>query len=58
MTAVKRYLAHIKQAFPDLEIKQVSENNEGLVNDVVIVNGNRVFRFPKHDWAFGGKREH
>jgi aminoglycoside 2''-phosphotransferase len=32
---------------PDLEIKQFEMNNEGLINDVVIVNRMYVFRFAK-----------
>jgi len=32
---------------PDLEIQQFEINNDGLVNDVAIVNGKYVFRFAK-----------
>ncbi|MFH1372739.1 MAG: phosphotransferase [bacterium] len=32
---------------PDLEIERFEINNEGLINDVVIVNGMYVFRFAK-----------
>jgi len=27
-----------------------------LVNDVFIVNGRRVFRFPKYDWVYEDMR--
>lgn len=44
-------LLRIQNAFPDLEIHTVEENYEGLVNDVIVINGERVCRFAKGDWA-------
>jgi aminoglycoside 2''-phosphotransferase len=46
-----RYRARIRECFPELVISALEMNTEGLVNDVVIVNGERVFRFPKAEWA-------
>ena len=38
--------------FPDLVIDSVERNQDGLVNDILIINGELVFRFPKNDiWA-------
>jgi hypothetical protein len=37
----------VRVIMPDLEIKQFEINQEGLVNDVVIVNEQFVFRFAK-----------
>ncbi len=45
------YLQRIRALAPGLDLDQVTVNNEGLVNDVVIVNHEWVFRFPKADWA-------
>jgi aminoglycoside 2''-phosphotransferase len=39
----------IKEIFPDLEIKSIRENREGLINEVYIVNEDLVFRFPKNN---------
>ena len=44
-------LERIRAAFPDLALTDLHVNRDGLANDVVIVGGARVFRFPKHDWA-------
>ena len=45
------YLQQISLSEPELTIQTTDFNGEGLVNDVLIINGRRVFRFPKHDWA-------
>ncbi len=45
------YLERIQEFFPDLTTTSIRVNNDGLVNDVVIINDEVVFRFPKHDWA-------
>lgn len=44
-------LNRIQAAFPDLEIQHVEENYEGLVNDVILINHERVCRFAKGEWA-------
>ena len=52
MTETKRlpaYQAVIDQHLPALEIVSLRVNDEGLVNDVVILNEEWVFRFPKGD---------
>jgi aminoglycoside 2''-phosphotransferase len=41
----------IHQIMPDLGIVDVEVHREGLVNDVVIVNRQWVFRFTKTDWG-------
>src|SRR5262245_58206753 len=51
MDVPERYLDLIRSRFPDLASAPVEFNGEGLEHDVVIVNRQRVFRFPKHDWA-------
>ena len=51
------YRQEIARVEPDLVLESVEINNEGLVNDVLIVNGRRVFRFPKHDWAIDHLRQ-
>jgi aminoglycoside 2''-phosphotransferase len=39
----------ITEIRPDLAIEQIELNQDGLINDVVIVNGELVFRFAKTD---------
>jgi aminoglycoside 2''-phosphotransferase len=51
MAELTSHLARIRAAFPDLSLSQVEQNREGLVHDIVIVNGERVFRFPKSEAA-------
>ena len=46
------YEDRIRQLAPEVSISSVSINREGLLNDVVIVNGELVFRFPKHEYGF------
>jgi aminoglycoside 2''-phosphotransferase len=41
------HLQRIRARFPDLAISTVYEDRDGLVNDIVIVNDELVFRFPK-----------
>jgi aminoglycoside 2''-phosphotransferase len=43
--------ALIHQVMPDLEIDHYELHQEGLVNDVLIVNDQWVFRFTKTDWG-------
>lgn len=45
------YRRQIETAVPNLTIESWQSNSEGLVNDVIIVNGSHIFRFPKYDWA-------
>jgi len=39
----------IQMMMPDLEITHIEHNREGLINDIVIVNHELVFRFAKND---------
>src|SRR5437016_6088522 len=43
--------SRIHEIKPDLEIQTVALNEEGLANDVVIVNGQWVFRFAKGEFG-------
>ena len=51
--ALSKYHERLLTISPELEIETVEVNVEGLVNDVIIVNGEWVFRFAKDDWAIG-----
>ncbi len=51
MSALSTYQDRIHQIAPELSIDSISLNNDGLLNDVVIVNDELVFRFPKSDYA-------
>jgi aminoglycoside 2''-phosphotransferase len=53
---VNSYVDRIKEAHPELDISELVLNKEGLVNDVLIISGVHVFRFPKSDWAIGHLR--
>jgi aminoglycoside 2''-phosphotransferase len=46
---MQRHLERIRHYFPDLDVESVEENSDGLMNDVLIVNGERVFRFAKDE---------
>lgn len=52
-TKVKQaYLKKIKVIFPNLEISTLRINDDGLINDVLIINEDLVFRFPRNtDWG-------
>ena len=39
----------IQMMMPDLEIEHLEHNREGLINDIVIINHELVFRFAKND---------
>ncbi|EDX82755.1 Phosphotransferase enzyme family, putative [Synechococcus sp. PCC 7335] len=46
------YLERIAQIYPAQTFNEIVFNQDGMVNDVVILDGRIVCRFPKHDWAF------
>jgi aminoglycoside 2''-phosphotransferase len=46
------YEERIRQLAPEVSVSSVSINREGLLNDVVIINGELVFRFPKLEYGF------
>jgi aminoglycoside 2''-phosphotransferase len=48
---LRGYLSQIQRAHPDLNVAEAVLKQEGLVNDVVIVNGDLVCRFGKNEWA-------
>lgn len=52
MEKVEEYRKKIGEISPDIAVESVELNTGGLMNDVVIVNGEFVFRFPKHEYAF------
>ncbi len=52
MTDPALYESRIRELAPDLVVNSVSLNLDGLLNDIVIVNGEFVFRFPKHEYGF------
>jgi aminoglycoside 2''-phosphotransferase len=45
------YEKRIREIAPELAIRSLLLNSEGLMNDVVIVNDDLVFRFTKHEHA-------
>nr|MDQ3819162.1 aminoglycoside phosphotransferase family protein [Acidobacteriota bacterium] len=52
MNELEFYESRIRKIAPEISIKSMSLNREGLMNDIVIVNGELVFRFPKHEYSF------
>lgn len=43
------YIARIHAAYPDLRIDRIRLNDDGQYNDILIVNDDLIFRFPRHD---------
>jgi aminoglycoside 2''-phosphotransferase len=52
MTKLETYEKRIREIAPDIAISSSTLNGDGLLNDVVIVNRELVFRFPKHEYGF------
>lgn len=52
MNQPELYQKRISKLFPKLTIESISVNQEGLLNDVVIVNRELVFRFAKTGFGF------
>jgi aminoglycoside 2''-phosphotransferase len=48
MSGAAEYARRIENAFPELRPVRVRRLGSGQYNDVVLVNGNLVFRFPRH----------
>lgn len=44
---LKRVMKRIHELVPDLEVNKIDYNDEGLMNEVVIVNGDLLFRFAR-----------
>lgn len=52
MEISQAHLQKIKVIFPNLEISTLRVNSDGLINHVLIVNEDLVFRFPRNsDWG-------
>ena len=51
IVAESDYLDHIRKHFPKLDLENVDFNRDGMVNVAVIVNRERVFRFPREVWG-------
>src|SRR5215203_1500239 len=52
MEISQAHLQKIRAVFPNLEISTIRVNTDGLINDVLIVNEDLVFRFPRNsDWG-------
>jgi aminoglycoside 2''-phosphotransferase len=47
--AIEQYTSRIHEMCPNLDISSITYNGEGLVNDVLIVNDDIIFRFAKDD---------
>lgn len=52
MNEFESYKSRIRKLAPEISIESLSLNREGLMNDIVIVNHDLVFRFPKHEYSF------
>lgn len=52
MNQLAAYEKRIRELFPELAIDSVRLNSEGLLNDIVIVNDELVFRFVKIGFGF------
>lgn len=51
MNKVDIYEQRIRNIFPELSISKLSLNDKGLNNDVIEINDELIFRFPKHERA-------
>ena len=52
MDELPTYEERIRRLAPEVSVSSLTINREGLLNDVVVVNGDLVFRFPKHEYGF------
>jgi aminoglycoside 2''-phosphotransferase len=52
MNKLESYKKRICEICPELDVESISLNCEGLLNDVVIVNDELVFRFAKREFGF------
>lgn len=51
MEKLETYKERIGEISPGLKIETIFINDDGLMNDIVIINDELIFRFPKHDLA-------
>ena len=54
MRAEDRRLRHVRECLPDLEIRSAVPILEGWDSYVLEVNGDLIFRFPRHTQAEAG----
>lgn len=54
MEIPSRYIEKIRAVYPNLTLERLEFNQDGINNDVIIVNGKRVCRFPKSDRSIEG----
>lgn len=52
MSQLQAYRKRILEFCPELKIESIRLNREGLLNDVIIVNAELVFRFVKPGFGF------
>src|ERR1051325_146370 len=52
MNELSTYKERIRRLAPEIAVNSVCLNREGLLNDVVVINGTFIFRFPKHEYGF------
>ena len=51
MKKIDTYQQRIHDIFPELSIEKISLNDEGLNNDIIVINEDLIFRFSKHEYA-------
>ena len=52
MRKENEYISYLQRVYPELKIRSAYINEIGQNNDVLIVNDNIVFRFPKYEKVF------
>jgi aminoglycoside 2''-phosphotransferase len=57
MSELETYEKRIREICPEFALENVSLNSTGLLNDVVIVNDELVFRFVKRDFGYKDPQE-
>ena len=57
MNELEPYEKRIRDICPELAIESINLNSSGLLNDVVIVNDELVFRFVKRDFGYKDPQE-
>ena len=48
MEKIERYIEKIKENYPNIDVKSYERNTIGQNNDIIIINNEYVFRFPKY----------
>lgn len=51
MEIQEKYLHIIREAYSDLHISSIEFNNQGQNSDVIVINREFIFRFPKYSHA-------